>query len=76
MVEGVWDGEGTVPTVRRSLTRESRKGAPKFTDASQALGDGHEQPLNQREGGLWGVSCPRLGRNGQEEGLRPLTGDP
>ena len=38
MVEGVWDGGGTVPTVRRSLTRESRKGAPKFADASQALG--------------------------------------
>ena len=61
MVEGVWDGGGTVPTVRRSLTRESRKGAPKFADASQALGDGREQPLNQREGGLWGGLLSQAG---------------
>ena len=37
VVEGVWDGGRTVPTVRRTLspTRGSRKGAPKLTGASE-----------------------------------------
>lgn len=67
---------GTVPTVRRTLTRGSRTGAPKFTDASQALGDGREQPPSQREGGLWGFPVPGWGETGGRKGLDLSEGTP
>ena len=76
MVEGVWDGGRTVSTVRGTLTRGSRKWAPKFTDASQALGDGREQPSSQREGGLWGSPVPGWGETGGRKVLDLSEGTP